>query len=485
MAPNSRKHNVFARLAFTAVALTPMVLSSAALAQQPAPVVDQNQTLYVGVINGDDVYVRSGVSDSYYPFCKLHRGDFVKVTAERDGFARIALAGPAFNEAFGYIKHAKKDAARVRLAADGRSAVTLGRVDIIAPNMDANNLPKDSWKVLIRLEADKPLAVLETIDSGTDVLYKVALPAEATGWVSGQFVARATAEESEMFQNMLAGKTTTPPAVVPPATPNKPADGAVAANNNTNPTTPTNPPATNDTSNPAGNPSGNPDGGTPTVATPGDAMTPLVAQSPTTAPSTQPDKPKEPTFQDLELAFKRLQAEPKDSAELTPMRDMYVALAERHPTDARLQQRTALRIKQLDIWEQLQMKKLEIAGVKDRMKMSASEAESVRAALERSAEYAAVGRVASSTIYDGQSLPKMFRLQDPATGRTIAYLKPDTDYALTNRIDIIVGIVGDKTYDEALRLNIITPRRIDVLSPEGKPAPTAAAVVPTDTVEDK
>ena len=92
--------------------------------------------------------------------------------------------------------------------------------------------------------------------------------------------------------------------------------------------------------------------------------------------------------------------------------------------------------------------------------------------------------MASSTIYDGQSLPKLFRLQDPATGRTIAYLKPDADYALTNRIDIIVGIVGDKTYDEAMRLNIITPRRVDVLSPEGKPAPTAAAGAPTDT-EDK
>ncbi len=475
MATNSRIRIDVIRLALAVpAAIAPLALSGAAAAQQPVPQVNQNQTLYIGVISGDDVYVRSGVSDSYYPFCKLNRGDFVKVTAERDGFARIALAGPAFKDAFGYIKYAKKDTARVRLAADGRSGVTLGRVDIIAPNMDANNLPKDSWKVLIRLEADKPITVVETIDSGEDVLYKVAFPAEATGWVSGQFVARATAEESEMFQNVLAEKTGAPTAT-PASTPNKPQDSAVAAGGNAS-TPPSNPPTTDHTAPVTSD--------APPATTQAPELT-AIAQTPATAPSTQPDKPKEPTFKDLETAFKRLQSEPVETAELTPMRDMYVALAERNPSDPRLQQYTALRIKQLDIWEQLQMKKQEIAGVKDRMKMSATEAESVRAALERSAEYAAVGRVASSTIYDGQSLPKLFRLQDPATGRTIAYLKPDTDYTLTNRIDIIVGIVGDKTYDEALRLNIITPRRIDVLSPEGKPAPAAAAAVPTDTVEDK
>jgi hypothetical protein len=86
----------------------------------------------------------------------------------------------------------------------------------------------------------------------------------------------------------------------------------------------------------------------------------------------------------------------------------------------------------------------------------------------------AVGRVAASTIYDGQSLPKLFRLQDPATGRTIAYLKPDADYALANRIDVIVGIVGDKAYEDALRLNIITPKRVDTLAAEIKPVEQAS-----------
>lgn len=482
MAPSARTRVVlthisaFALNAATASAIiAPLAFSSLHASAQNAPAAADEQGTYVGVVSGDDVYVRSGAGNSYYPFFKIHRGDLVKVTGESYGFARIALVGPAFNEGFGYIKQAKADAPRIRLDGGGRSGVTLGRVDVIAPNLEANNLPKDSWKVLVRLDADKPLTVLDSTDLGADMLYKVALPAEATGWVNAQFVPRATAEESEMFQNMLAGKTgaAAPPAASPSVPSNaKPPENAVA-------NTPVNQPVTAD---PVPLP------GDQVAETPAPPATELVAinETPATAPATQPDKPREPTFNDLEAAFKRLQAEPKETAELAPMRDMYVALAARNPTDSRLQSYTSTRIKQLDIWETLQQKKLEIAGISERMKMSSEEAEAVRRALERSAEYTAVGRVASSTIYDGASLPKLFRLQDPATGRTIAYLKPDADYALANRIDIIVGIVGDKAYDESLRLNIITPRRIDVLSPEGKPAaaPASVAGAKTDT-EDK
>jgi len=163
---------------------------------------------------------------------------------------------------------------------------------------------------------------------------------------------------------------------------------------------------------------------------------------------------------------------------------MYAALADRNPNDSRIQRYTAARIKQLDLWKESQQRKLEVLGATERMKLSGDEADAVRAALERSAEYTAVGRVAASTIYDGANLPKLFRLQDPATGRTIAYLKPDQDYALANRIDVIVGIVGDKTYDEGMRLNMITPRRIDVLTPIAN-APANLTPVKSDSVEDK
>lgn len=464
-----------------------------AMAQQPtAPAApastNEDRTLYIGAVNADDVYVRGGSGESYYPFFKVHRGDLVKVTEEKYGFARVAMAGPAFRDAYGFIKDGKGDKARLRIAADGHTAVALGRVDILAPNLDANGQAKDSWKTLVRLEADQSVGVIESTEDTNGVLYKVTLPANASGWISTQFVPKASAEDAELFKQMLEGKITQKPAEKPAPdasarntiptgskTPKASAPPAGAQANNTG----TNPPVTpNQPQDKPAQPTVTGTGGDQaTVATPPSGDTGSLAdQTATTAPATQPEKPHEPTLDDVETAFKALQKEPIETAEVMPLRDLYLALAERHPKDQKIQRYAQTRAKQLEIWQQLQQKKLEVTGAQDRMKTTADEAEAIRAALERSQEYTAVGRVAASTIYDGVSLPKLFRLQDSATGRTIAYLKPDADYMLANRIDIIVGIVGDKVYDESLRLNIITPRRVDALSADKKNSKTVAGV---------
>ncbi len=464
------RHIASVHLSTLMLAAAPLALAGAAaqpaLAQQNASAADSSKTLYIGAINGDDVYVRSGAGESYYPFFKVHRGDLVKVTGEKYGFVSVVLVGPTFKDAFGYVKHAKNDAARIRVAADGRSAVTLGRVDIVAPNLDAGNRPKDSWKVVARLDAGKSLAVLETTQTGEDTIYKVAMPGEAVGWVNSQFVPRAAADEAAIFEDMLAGRFA-PPAAAPASTPSaQPAQPAVAG------------------STPAG--AGSP---TQVVAdTPPAATTDLIPILPPPAATTEPavavapEKPREPSWEDLEKVFRTLQNQPVETAELQPMRDMYEALADRHPGDTRIQRFAGARLKQLEIWEMLQRKKLEVMDAERRMRLSAGDVEVAQLTLERSAEYTAVGRVAVSNIYDGTTLPKLFRLQDPSTGRTVAYLKPDADYTLASRIDVIVGIVGDKSYDESMRLNMITPRRIDVLSASA-PAGTPVAGVRTDTEE--
>jgi hypothetical protein len=439
---------------------------------------DDNEMLYVGSIMGDDVYVRSGAAESYYPFFKVSRGDLVKVTGEKFGWTRVAIAGPAFADAFGYIKHARGDTSRFRISADGKSGTTLGRVDILAPNLDAGNQPKDSWKTLIRLEANQTVRVVESNDLGQEIVHKVSLPANVTGWISSQFVPHASAEDSELFKDILAGKIA-PPEAAPGPTPEpaaKTPDSAVASHAGA---------AAQQASDQGVAPAGADSvlaGGAPT-----DVNTQAAPpEAPTTAPAvvaaaSQPAKPKGPTFADLEARFEELRKEPVETAELMPLHDLYALYAKEHPNERAVQRRCDARMRQLSIWGELQIKKQEVAAAQERMKLSAEETAAVRDALERSAEYTAVGRIASSTIYDGSSLPKLFRIQDPATGRTVAYLKPDAEYTLANRVDMIVGIVGDKVYDETLRLNIITPRRIESLSPEK----TAGAPTLTEPSEDK
>ncbi len=449
------------------VVTTPPAFAQRSATQAPAA--DENQLLYVGTIAGDDVYVRSGAAESYYPFFKVNRGDLMKVTGEKFGWTRVSIAGPAFAEAFGYIKHARGDTSRFRVSADGGTGTTLGRVDILAPNLDAGNQPKDSWKTLIRLEADQTVRVIETSDLGQEIVHKVSLPAAATGWISSQFVPHASAEDTELFKGMLAGKIEAPkPTPAPNPNAKKPTD-AVASNAGNN--TGTVQPPTDSSQTP---------GGATSVLAGGastDAGGAIVPEPTATAPAVtvvpQPVKHAAPTYADLELRFAELKMEPLETAEVVPMHDLYATLAKDNPNDRALQRRCDVRMRQLNIWGELQAKKQEVASAQEKMKSSAEEATAVRDALERSAEYTAVGRIASSTIYDGTSLPKLFRIQDPATGRTIAYLKPDAEYSLANRVDMIVGIVGDKVYDETLRLNIITPRRIESLSPE-KPSGAGA-----------
>ena len=107
-----------------------------------------------------------------------------------------------------------------------------------------------------------------------------------------------------------------------------------------------------------------------------------------------------------------------------------------------------------------------IAQVKMLIAKSSADMEVIRGsrvAMDARQPYIAVGRLNASTIYDGVRLPLLFRIQDPTGGQSIGYLQPGQGFDLTALLGQLVGVVGTKGYDEALRLNIIAPTRIDVL----------------------
>lgn len=81
----------------------------------------------------------------------------------------------------------------------------------------------------------------------------------------------------------------------------------------------------------------------------------------------------------------------------------------------------------------------------------------------RQPNYDAVGELLASTVYDGQNLPQLFRVVDPATGRTLGYVEPDDQVNPRRMLGRVVGIVGDRRLDAGLRLRVFDVRRIDVL----------------------
>jgi len=77
--------------------------------------------------------------------------------------------------------------------------------------------------------------------------------------------------------------------------------------------------------------------------------------------------------------------------------------------------------------------------------------------------YDAVGRLLASSVYDGKTLPRMYRLTDPASGRAVAYVRPDGSVNTTRFLGRLVGVQGEQVYDPSLKLKVIQVKKMDVL----------------------
>jgi len=77
--------------------------------------------------------------------------------------------------------------------------------------------------------------------------------------------------------------------------------------------------------------------------------------------------------------------------------------------------------------------------------------------------YDAMGRLLASRVYDGNRLPRMFRLIDPTDMRTLAYVRPGGEVQPLKHLGRFVGIVGSKSPDPGLKLQVIEVERIDLL----------------------
>lgn len=534
------------------VTLAAMFAAAPAVAQQSP----QDPQPYIGVVTGDDVYVRSGAAESYYPYAKVHRGDLVRVTGEKFNWSRIVAVGPVFEREgfFGYIMYPTTQPGRFRLESDGRTGVVLGREDVLAPNLNTKYNPSDSWKPLARLDPNTRVTVIETLTENNRTVQKIQLPPNAEGWISSAYIRPATDEETVAWRRAIGelpespddarelakGEATPdsasdalgreeppPPRVTTPTPDQKPTPDADQPRNDlpAEPTRdtsndssrPNEQPVSQPAAEPRGEPSDPTEAGsaaqphptprestsrpeTPTEPTPESTPSsrepsrarpnePASVEPPETpdaeeqgdaassdAASTQRDdtmteaesiasRLENASLEDLEQAFEQLRKEPIETAEVQPLRRMYESFAEQRAENESEKRFAMARANQLEIWSDVQTRRAEIAELRQRADRTLERTEAARLASDAAADYVAVGRLAASTIYDGRRLPLMLRVQDPGTGRTVAYVEPNDELNLVGMIGQLVGIVGERSYDGGLRLNIVEPRRVDLLAP--------------------
>jgi SH3-like domain-containing protein len=475
----------------TLLTLSPSVYAAP---QAGAPVASSatdgtNSSSYWAVVTGNAVNVRSGPSaQSAYAFGKLKQGDFVHVLKEEYGWARVQTQGNAFGDVCAFVPADR----RVTLSADRTTATISARTELRAPNVEAGSSPDKSWKQIGFADAGTTLTVLGTADGEKESVYKVKVPATAEAWINMQFLRRASDAETASATTAAATTASTPAATTVAAAPVSPATSSAA----TSPAATANDTATAGVVTPVNQPNAGAPAPTPvtpdiglcttTTATssagspaippllgpkpvnaantegttaPGTVVTTTVTTTRTTTPNTNTPKwvSSRATFDDLEQQFKAVRSQPDAGAEFEALKAKYEDLAAQDGSAGSVKGVAGARAQQLTLLLETQSEVQKLERTKASLDTNKKGIADLILNIQRRADFTAIGILNASAVYDGQRLPELYRICDPMTSATIAYVEPNADIAMAPMIGTLVGVKGGKDFDPALRLSVIKP----------------------------
>lgn len=387
---------------------------------------------YLAAVSSDGAALRSGGLDSYYVIEELRAGTVLLVDGKQDGWLRVSY--PIGGTVFIFDDQG-------RVSSDGKSVVPSPGASLKAPN--AKFGLKGSWRNVTMaseggLPSSLPVLGIETSSDGSRTAYRVPAPAGARAFIRAGAVREATASEIDAYLRSGGTAPNRSQTVNPPAQPTPPQ------------------PTTNQS---------------PDAAAP---VTPAAAPATETQQPAEPLVAPEPEPDDVSLllrAFEAVQSQAITSAEVDPLiAEFEAAIAGLGESDADALARTALqqRLAVLRILKRLQEQQRALEEAKRQADADAQSISSQVSNLAAGRAYTVVGRLTTSAVYDGKSRPLMFRIEAVGTSsaRTLGYLKPDERFGLEKMLGQIVGVVGERAIDQTDgRLNIITPERVDNLTP--------------------
>ncbi len=466
-----------------------IVASVATLAAAAAAQAQEPTTPFVGVVTGDDVYLRAGPSQTYYQVGKVNADDRLHVREIRYGWYMVDPPPDQFS----YISMQY-----VELGDGNTGRVTGDDVRVRAPSPAG---PSQSYKIQLKLNRDDQVQVLGT-DSGW---YKIAPPEGAMLYISGEFVQQATPEQLvETTEPAVEETQETQPVVqeavevveAQPTTTTETADEPdvpAADDTTTTPTEPTEPvevvedvtitePAAEEVEMVATiepEPAPEPEPATTTADEPDDTVAIIevepidagddAATQATEAAATAPVEDVArvdavtggdagTVLADLDQRFGQASTRALTDRPIDALLADYRAAKAGYALSPSQSAIVSARISVLRAWRDLADAQAELAATRQ-----TTDATIVNAADGAAPEYTAVGKLLASTLYTGQQRPLLYRLVDPLTGLTIGYVEPRDDRSLRSMLGQVVGIVGEKRYQPGLKLNIITVKRADAL----------------------
>ncbi|MBL0869023.1 MAG: SH3 domain-containing protein [Phycisphaerales bacterium] len=438
-------------LAGLAAAVAP-VGQSVAFAQAGMKGVDP----HVMVVTAEAVQLRAGNSTFSYSVGVVKAGTMLRVDGDDGTWLRVSY--PAGSRALATADDLVNPVA-------GQPARLKKPSRLLALNSEVG--PRGSFMPLLAtdLAPDTSINVLEAVkseDTRTAAFY-IQIPDNARAFIDRGALRKATEEETAKF----AGLTASP--------------SAPAASNPATPAAPTTPSASTA-------PSGAVVGSTPvppgfTPVNPGSSTTVINTTDPasggtTTEPATTPQAPVAPPaprqpsrIEQLNEMFDRVWKQPAESAELdeaiAELRG-YVETLTSSPADRAVAKSMQRRISALELRRDLRNEKVRQEETRRTIDTKVTQLRQRILELESQRVYTVIGRLIPSAVYDGSRLPMLYRIESPEPGsaRTLGYLQPDPKLDLSSKLGVVVGIEGEIRFEDSLKANIITARKVDQISLE-------------------
>ncbi len=452
-------------LTLAAVAAAVAIAPNVVRADPASPAAAGDFQPYVGAINGDDVYVRSGPTEGFYATSKLNKGDRVTVVGVR-GLDNDYLKIVPPDGSFCYVARSY-----VELAPGNSTAGKVTRSDLIVRAGSTLNGKMNT--MLMKLDAGDAVQLVGTQD---DVkYYKIAPPSGAylyvkkalvsavpnAGPVSVPLAAQAKDHEPLATDPIAPAKVVAvPPApapapvaqVTPPVAPApvapapEPVTPAPAPAPAVAVATPTTKPAADDAAVASAK-----------MAAPATTQPTVVARA---IPTTRPTLTAREQFDRAETEFARLSAMPLDKQPLDGLKWRYKTLAKDASLPSSLRQTAASRQSALALRIEARGQFIEAnrvateAAAKQKALTAEQQELTERVKEQEVTTFAAVGTLRISSLQ--QSGTTLYRLTDPNTGRTVIYVRSnDPKYA--GLLNQFVGVRGMITQDAALSLRYVTP----------------------------
>jgi SH3-like domain-containing protein len=437
------------RFILVAVALS-VVPGFNALAQDaiPQPNVANSRYQIDGVINVDSVYVRSGPGEGYYPTQELSRGATVTVVGIKFDWLKILPPDGSFS----YVNAAFVDH-------PGDSVI--GKINRNNVNVRAGSLT-NAMKTTVQTHLDAG-AQVEIIGKEEEFL-KIKPPAGAYLYVKKDFVTvahPAVAANPDAANPPPAAPTAQNPPAAAPAIPGAQIDASNAILTSTPTTAPSAPVAAAPTTNPS-------------------AQAVAPSTQPAVAAAPPPPSPEE-LFAQYESKFSDISKKPLDSQPLDELIANYQSIAKSDQLSDELKSVVKIRIATLQARLDNKAKLVEVQRLE---KLAAARQLALQAEQQELAErlkqsqiqvFVAVGTLQPSSLQVGGGT--LYRLVDPATGRTEIYVRT-SDSKITALMGQFIGINGEPTNDPQLSLRVIEPTDAQQIDESKVNSSIMAGIVP-------